>query len=205
MVRHAQYVRLALQGFGILYARGSGDVRKMLVENMAEEEGLIGGPTEQGAHDHMQMIYDFCETAGMAKDEVLNVEMMPARWARSLYDHHACREEPEGVVLAMQFTQEGQMPALNSEIVLLAFEEHYGIKKTDKAALFFAEHALADVEHSDRQLGLATKYLGTPELEKRAEEISWEMCRLRWACTSDTYRFGHLGEVQDVPPSMAAE
>ena len=42
MAQHAKYVRYGLQAFGHLYARGPADVRKMLVENMAEEEGLIG-------------------------------------------------------------------------------------------------------------------------------------------------------------------
>ena len=64
MAQHAKYVRYGLQAFGHVYARGPADVRKMLVENIAEEEGLIGGKTDHGAHDHMDMIYDFCEKAG---------------------------------------------------------------------------------------------------------------------------------------------
>lgn len=200
MAQHAQFVRYALQGFGLLYTRAPGDVRKMVVENMAEEEGLMGGHTEQGAHDHMQMIHDFCAAAGMSPDEVRDVDMTPAWWARSLYYLQACREEPVGVVLAMQFSQEGQMPALNSEIILPALEAHYGIKPTDPAALFFAEHALADIEHSGRQLTLAVKYLDTPELERRAEQVTWEKCRQRWAATTETYRAVHLGEKELLPP-----
>ena len=106
----------------------------------------------------------------MTKDEVLGVEMTPGWWGRALYYLHVAREEPVGVVLAMQFTQEGQMPAFNAEIVLPALETHYGIKRTDRAAIFFAEHEMADEEHSSRQLALAAKYLDTPELKARAEE-----------------------------------
>ncbi len=51
MAQHAKYVRYGLEAFGLLYARGASDVRKMLVENMAEEEGLIGGHGEHGPHD----------------------------------------------------------------------------------------------------------------------------------------------------------
>ena len=101
MAQHAKYVRYGLQAFGHLYARGPADVRKMLVENMAEEEGLIGGNTEHGAHDHMQMIYDFCETVGMSKKEVLGVDMTPGWYGRALYYLNVAREEPVGVVLAM--------------------------------------------------------------------------------------------------------
>jgi pyrroloquinoline quinone (PQQ) biosynthesis protein C len=204
MAQHAKYVRYGLEAFGLLYARAPSDVRKMLVENMAEEEGLIGGNTEHGAHDHMQMIYDFCEAAGMTKGEVLDVEMTPAWWGRALYYLNTARAEPLGVVLAMQFTQEGQMPALNGEVVLPAFEKHYGLKRDSRAALFFAEHELADEDHSRRQLELAAKYLDTPELMHRAEEVAEEMCRLRWGCTSETYRIFHLGQRDALPPGVTA-
>ncbi len=204
MAQHAKYVRHGLEAFGLLYARAPGDVRKMLVENMAEEEGLIGGHTDHGAHDHMEMIHDFCAAAGMTRDEALNVGMTAAWWGRALYYLNATRTEPVGVALAMQFTQEGQMPALNSEIVLPALEEHYGIKPADRAALFFAEHAMADVEHSTRQLDLAAKYLEGPQMLARAEHVAEQMCRLRWACTTDTWRFEQLGETEPLPPGVAA-
>jgi pyrroloquinoline quinone (PQQ) biosynthesis protein C len=161
MAQHAEYVRYGLEAFGHIYARGPGDVRKMMVANMAEEEGLIGGNTEHGAHDHMQMIYDFCDAAGMTRDEVLNVE-----------------------------------------VVIPALEKHYGHKKNDRAVVFFAEHELADVEHSSHQMALATKYFDTPELQARAEIVAEEMCRLRWGCTSDTYRMEHLGQWDEMPPGV---
>ncbi len=204
MAQHARYVRLGLEAFGLLYARAPGDVRKMLVENMAEEEGLIGGHTVHGAHDHMEMIYSFCAAAGMAADEVRDVDMTAAWWGRALYYLNAARTEPVGVALAMQFTQEGQMPALNSEIVLPALEAHYGIAPTDPAAIFFAEHAMADVAHSERQLGLAERYLGTAEMVDRAASVAEQMCRLRWACTTETYRYEQLGEAEPLPPGVAA-
>jgi pyrroloquinoline quinone (PQQ) biosynthesis protein C len=202
MAQHAKYVRYGLEAFGLLYARGPSDVRKMLVENMAEEEGLIGGHSEHGAHDHMQMIYDFCAVTGMTEDEVMNVGMTPAWWGRALYYLNVARVEPLGVVLAMQFTQEGQMPALNGEVVLPALDEHYGHKRTDRAVVFFAEHELADQDHSRRQLELASKYLDTPELQQRAAEVAEEMCRLRWGCTTDTYRIEHLKEQDELPPGV---
>jgi hypothetical protein len=53
--------------------------------------------------------------------------------------------EPIGVVLAMQTTQEGQMPGLIGEVLLPAFEKHYGFKRTAPEIEFFAEHDAADV------------------------------------------------------------
>jgi pyrroloquinoline quinone (PQQ) biosynthesis protein C len=202
MAQHAKYVRYGLQAFGHLYARGAADVRRMLAENMAEEEGLIGGHSDHGAHDHMGMIHEFCELSGMTRDEVSDVEMTPGWWGRALYYLNVAREEPVGVVLAMQFTQEGQMPALNAEIVLPALDRHYDHKRTDRAVMFFAEHEIADEEHSSRQLALAEKYLDTPELQDRAAIVGEEMCRLRWGCTTETYRHAHLGERDVMPPGV---
>ena len=57
-------------------------------------------------------------------------EMTPAWWGRSLHYYHTALHEPIGVVLAMQATQEGQQPALNSEVVLPALARHYGCTST---------------------------------------------------------------------------
>lgn len=202
---HAKYVQIGLQAFGHLYARAPADIRKMIVENIAEEEGLIGGYSEHGAHDHMEMIYDFCDTAGLTREEVRETEMTPAWWGRALYYLTATREEPVGVVLAMYTTQEGQMPALNGEVVIPALERHYGFKRSDRAILFFTEHELADEDHSRRQLALAEKYLDTPELMARAASVAERMCRLRWGCTSETYRIEHLGAGDALPPGVESE
>src|SRR5580693_270370 len=78
----------------------------------------------------------------------------PAWWARSLYMYHTTATEPVGVILAMQTTQEGQMPGLIGEVLLPAFEKHYGFKRTAREIEFFTEHDAADVEHSRRQIEL---------------------------------------------------
>ena len=203
MAQHAKYVRLGLQAFGHMYVRGTADVRKMIVENMAEEEGLIAGPGEdREPHDHMDMIFRFCAAAGLTRDEILGVPMTAAWWGRALYYLHTTREEPLGVALAMQFTQEGQMPALTGEVVIPALERHYGYPRGAPEIEFFVEHEVADEDHSRRQLALASDYLDTPELQARAREVAEEMCRLRWACTTDTYRYWALGEEELLPPGV---
>jgi len=40
MAQHYQFVTLVLPSFGVLYSRAPLDVRKVVVENLAEEEGL---------------------------------------------------------------------------------------------------------------------------------------------------------------------
>ena len=129
MALHWQFVRRALASLGLLYARtfACEDVRKALVENMAEEEGLKAIPREGHVpHDHAELIFRFCKAAGLSEAEVRGIKLTPAWWGRSLHYYQTALQEPIGVVLAMQTTQEGQQPALNKEVVLPAFARHYG-------------------------------------------------------------------------------
>lgn len=130
------------------------------------------------------------------------MKMPPAWWARSLYYYKTLATEPVGVVLAMQTTQEGQMPGLISEVLLPAFEKPYGFRRGRPEIEFFTEYEAADVEHSQRQSALCTKYLDTPELERRALTVAQEICELRWASMSELYRFEVLGEREMLPPGV---
>jgi pyrroloquinoline-quinone synthase len=202
---HYHFVSRALASFGLLYARGYHfeDVRKMIAENIAEEEGLKAIP-EPGhePHDHNELILRFCRAAGLSDEEVYNTKMPPAWWARSLYMYHTTATEPVGVILAMQTTQEGQMPGLIGEVLLPAFEKHYGFKSTAREIEFFTEHDAADVEHSRRQIELCGRHLDTPQLEARALQVAEEICQLRWASISELYRSEVLGEKEILPPGV---
>jgi pyrroloquinoline quinone (PQQ) biosynthesis protein C len=203
---HYQFVSRALPSQAVLYSRvfQYEDVRKAIAENIAEEEGLkaISMPGSK-PHDHNEMIFRFCKAAGFSEKDVREMKMTPAWWARSLHYATVTATEPLGVVLAMQSTQEGQQPALNSELVLPAFEKHYGFKQSAPEIEFFAEHAVADIEHSQRQLALCAKHLETPELRARALKVAQEAVELRWASITDIYRRDVLGEKDLLPAGVA--
>ena len=199
MAQHAKFVKIAYEAFGLIIVRAPKDVQAIMIENLAEEEGLLAGPDGE-AHNHMQMIFDFCEAAGITREEVLGAEQTPAWWGRALHYRYVCETEPVGVALAMMSTQEGQQPELNGEITIPAFIKHYGYGRDAKEIRFFVEHELADVEHSNRQLELCARHLQDPAHQVRAREVAEEACRLRWAATTDTYRFEARGET-DFPPS----
>ena len=206
MALHWQFVQRALASFGLLYARAFAhdDVRKALVENMAEEEGLKAIPREGHVpHDHAELIFRFCKAAGLSETEVRGIKMTPAWWGRSLHYYQTALQEPIGVVLAMQTTQEGQQPALNKEVVLPAFAKHYGYPPGSPAIEFFTEHAEADVEHSRRQADLCAKYLDSDVLKARALEVAAQACMLRWASITDLYRRDCLGEKDILPPGVS--
>ena len=144
MAMHGKFVRHALASFGILYGRTMhlDDIRKAVAENISEEEGLKAIPREGHVpHDHNELITRFCTAAGVSEQDVRALKMTPAWWARSLHYYQTGVQEPLGVVLAMQSTQEGQQPALNSQVVLPALAKHYGYPAGSPEIEFFTEHA----------------------------------------------------------------
>ena len=201
MAQHAKFVKLAYEAFGLMIVRAPKDVQRMIIENLAEEEGMLAGPDGE-AHNHMAMINDFCDAVGMTPDEVTGVEPTPGWWARSLHYRRVCETEPVGVALAMLSTQEGQQPELNAEVTIPAFARHYGYARDAKGIKFFVEHEAADEEHSRRQLDLCAKYMEDPALHDRARKVCEEACMLRWASTTDTYRFEALGVTDPLPPAL---
>ena len=202
MAQHGHFVKFAYQAFAAMIVRASSDVQAMMIENLAEEQGLLSGPDGE-AHNHPQMISDCCDAAGLSPDEVANVEPTPSWWARQLHYRHVCENEPVGVALAMLSTQEGQQPELNAEVTIPAFAAHYGYERDAKEIKFFVEHESADLEHAQRQLDLCAAHLKDPALHDRAREVAEQACMLRWASTTDTYRFEALGESDPLPPALA--
>ena len=204
---HWHFVQRAIASFGILFARtyaAHEDVRKMIAENIAEEEGFKAIPRAgHRPHDHSELIFRFCKAAGLSEAEVRGMTMTPAWWGRSLHYLTTAREEPIGVVLAMQTTQEGQQPALNKEVVLPAFARHYGYPAGSPEIEFFTEHAEADVEHSQRQAALCAKYLEGDAMKARALQVAEQACMLRWASITDLYRRDYLGEKDILPAGVS--
>lgn len=205
MAQHYQHVKRALPSFGIIYYKAPPAAREFVLENLAEEEGLLAGPGEgRQAHDHMELIFRFCRAAGMTDDEVEATEQLPAWRARSYYYLNTVHDMPIGVILAMQCTQEGQQPAINAERTLPAFQKHHGFAPDSPEIEFFAEHELADADHSSRQLKLVEELITSPELRDQALEVAETQVKTRWACMNDIYRREVLGEVDPLPPGIAA-
>ena len=201
---HAKFVVLALEAFALLYAKGDAELKRMCVENLAEEEGLIAQDSvSEDPHEHLQMLHNFCLAAGLSQTEIDETEMLPSWWARTLYYRHIADVEPVGVALAALFTQEGQQPQLNHDITIPALTTHYMFNRDDPAIEFFVAHELADQEHSERQLDMAIKHIHTAAEEARALVCADRICRLRWASASEIYRVHHLGKSTILPPGLS--
>lgn len=205
MAQHYQHVLRVIPSFGIAYFKAPPEGRRFILENLAEEEGLVAGPGEgREAHDHMEMIFRFCRAAGLSDEKVKSTEQLASWRARSYYYLNTVREEPFPVIVAMQSTQEGQQPAINGERVLPAFERFHGMKADNPVVEFFAEHFIADADHSGRQIELVAKLITTDELRERAVEVAETAVKTRWACMNEIYRVAVLGQSDPMPPGVDA-
>ena len=206
MVQHYQHVRRVLPCQGIAYYRAAeGEGRRFILENLAEEEGLVAGPGDgREPHDHMDMIFRFCRAAGLADDAVKATPQLTTWRARSYFYINTVRDEPFGVIVAMQSTQEGQQPALNGERMLPAFKKYHGLDIDHPTIEFFAEHYIADADHSSRQIDLVAKHVDSESVAERALEVALTAVRTRWDCMTEIYRRAVLGQVDPLPPGIAA-
>jgi pyrroloquinoline-quinone synthase len=205
MAQHYQHVLRALPSFGIIYYKSPPEAREFVLENLAEEEGLLAGPGEdRQPHDHMELIFRFCRAAGMTDEAVRETEQLPAWRARSYYYLNVVQDMPIGVIMAMQCTQEGQQPAINGERTLPAFEKYHGYTMDSPDIEFFTEHYIADADHSSRQLQMVEKLITSPELRDQALEVAETQVKTRWACMNDIYRTVVLGQHDPVPENIAA-
>jgi pyrroloquinoline quinone (PQQ) biosynthesis protein C len=205
MAQHYQHVTRVLPSLGVAYYKAPAEGRRFMLENLAEEEGLIAGPGEDRTpHDHMELIRRFCRVAGMTDAEVEATEQLPAWRARSYFYLNTVREEPFAVIVAMQSTQEGQQPAINGERMLPAFKKYFGYEIDDPKIEFFAEHYVADADHSSRQIDLVAKLVTNEDLAERAVIVAETAVKTRWACMTDVYRKFVLGETDPLPKGMAA-
>ena len=206
MAQHYQHVRRVLPSQGIAYFRApEGEGRRFVLANLAEEEGLVAGPGDgREAHDHMDMIFRFCAFGGLSEPQVRATRQLTTWRARSYFYITTIRDEPFGVVVAMQSTQEGQQPALNGERMLPGFKKHHGLEMDHPAIEFFAEHYVADADHSSRQIDLVAKLITSEEDGARALDVAETAVRTRWDCITEIYRTSVLGQADPLPPGVAA-
>jgi pyrroloquinoline quinone (PQQ) biosynthesis protein C len=193
LAQHYVLVNHIFRSLGITYSKSPTDVARFIVENLAEEAGLIG--IEGGeAHDHGDLIFRFTRYCGMKDDQVRNTEQLPTWYARAASYWWLAQSDPAIVRIALQATQESQLVGENGGRVVPALTTHYGFTKDSPEIHFFVEHATADVKHGNAMLVLVDRHVTTPELRDRVVSVVEQLCKLRYASFTELYRVTHLGE-----------
>ena len=136
----------------------SSENRKVLLENLNEEEGAGGDP-------HPVLWMHFTEGLGLKKEDVQNAPLCQSIQELIKMFFSYCRSSyPEG--LSALYSYEYQVPEV-AETKIQGLKEHYDL--TDKKSLlFFTVHKTADVEHREAIEKLLEK-LSTEEQEKAVD------------------------------------
>lgn len=116
------------------------DGRRLLAENLAEEEGL-----GEGKSDHATLWMDFAEGLGATREEVTGVDLEPE--TQGLIDaFRTLSRRSYASGLGALYAYESQLPAVASTKIE-GLDRFYGVKDADTIR-FFSVHEKADVEHS---------------------------------------------------------
>ena len=192
LVQHSLLVRQIFRSIGVTYAKSPDDIAHFIVENLAEEAGLLG--IDGGdAHDHRDLIQRFTSHCGWTDDDVRNAELLPTWYARAAYYWWITDADAPIIRIAVQSTQESQLVSENERVVP-ALCKHYGFTEKSPEIGFFVEHATADIKHGNILLDLVDKHATTPELRQRCLQMADQTCKLRWVSFNELYRVTYLGE-----------
>ena len=144
--------------------------RRMLAENLAEEEGL-----ERGKQDHATLWLMFACGLGASEPEVRTQQLNPE--TRALIDtFQRLSRQSYAAGLGALYAYESQFPAV-ATAKIEGLIERYGI--TDEETLrFFRVHETADIEHSS----VCRELLDSLPEEQRAEAVKAgeQLARALW-------------------------
>lgn len=146
------------------------DGRRMLAENLAEEEGI-----EAGKQDHATLWLMFARGLGETDDKVFSQALNPETQALIDTFVRLSRQSYAGGLGAL-YAYECQFPAVASAKIE-GLIDRYGI--TDEATLrFFRVHETADVEHSSVCRGLLDKL--SSEQQSEAVDAGEQLAGALW-------------------------
>jgi pyrroloquinoline-quinone synthase len=150
-------------------------VRKMLVENIADEDGY-----KTGVCDHPELWLNFANALGVSEKEAESAEVVD-EVKNSIEGFYAlCRSNDYKTGLAALYGYEKQIPEV-SKVKIEGLKKFYNID-SEKAIEFFAVHHEADIFHSKAELDAILDNCKTEEDQKnilnaveRSAGYYWQM------------------------------
>jgi len=153
------------------------EVRKILVENLADEE--IHGT------DHPALWMQFANGLGASREMVLNDTPLPETKAMVDTFHDLAQRDWRDGLCAL-YAYECQVPDVSASKIA-GLKEFYGIHD-ERTLEFFTAHQIYDVEHSKQVADLIEKYVD-PE---RAEHATREAAMALWGFLDGMCRIGGI-------------
>ncbi len=156
------------------------ETRKMLVENIADEDGF-----KTGISDHPTLWMNFANSLGVSADEAENVKVVDEVKNSIQGFYNLCRNEDYRVGLAALFGYEKQIPEV-SQVKIDGLKKFYNID-SDKALEFFAVHHEADIYHSKSELDAIIAGCKTQEDQNKVLEAAEKSAGLYWQMLDGVY------------------
>jgi pyrroloquinoline-quinone synthase len=154
------------------------DGRRMLAENLAEEEGL-----GEGKQDHASLWLMFADGMGASESEVRG-QMLNPETKGLIETFRKLSRRSYAAGLGALYAYESQFPGV-AKAKIEGLQDRYGV--TDERTLrFFRVHETADVEHSEVCRELLNKL--PPEQQAEAAAAGEELAGALWGFLSGVQR-----------------
>lgn len=200
MAQHFQLVREILRPFGVAYGKAPRDVQHMLIENLAEEHGVVG--TERGeAEEHDSMLLTWTQWCGLSRQEVEDTVPLPGLRALLSLMWYLVNQQPWPVWLSAQVVQESQMVGVQQRTVP-ALVQKYGFRHGDQEIHWFEEHYEADQERGRRAFDMLAKHVDNEPLARQCLRWAEEGLKARWLYVTQVEAIYVTGEAVAMPAEV---
>lgn len=156
------------------------DIRKMLVENIADEDGF-----KTGIENHPGLWLKFAGSLSVAPTDCEKAELCGE--IKDTIDgfYKLCRDSDFRVGLGALYGYEKQIPEV-SRIKMEGLDRFYDINNADDIR-FFAVHRDADVFHSQAELDALLRSCQTDEEKKKVLDAAKKSASLYWQMLDGVY------------------
>jgi pyrroloquinoline-quinone synthase len=189
MKQHYHYVSHFAEWVAVVYANcPHPDVQHFLLENVTEEEGLVGMGGAAPVR-HSDLLLEFGEVCGMPRDEVLNAqikgELLPETLGLQSWCTVQSRKPFVEALSGLLIGLESQVPKIYSKTTPPLLEK-YGFSEDE--VTFFSIHIVADIEHGEKGFEIVEKYATTDEQREICVRIVKEATMMRRLYLDGVYR-----------------
>jgi pyrroloquinoline-quinone synthase len=183
------FVRHFSEWIAVVYANcPHQEVQQFLLENVAEEEGLIGSGDFKPVR-HTELLIEFAEICGMKRAEILAAEvkgellpeLLGLRSWCTVQSRRPFIEALPGLLIGL----ESQVPGIYRKTMPPLIEK-YGFAEDELA--YFTLHIVADVDHAEKGYGIVEKYATTTEQQATAVHLVKEAASMRRLYIDGLYR-----------------
>lgn len=159
------------------------EIRKMLVENIADEEGY-----NTGVSSHPKLWGNFANALGVSEKDADSAEIINEVKDSVNGFYKLCRSNDYKTGLAALYGYEKQIPEV-SRVKIEGLKKFYNIE-SEKAIEFFTVHMEADIYHSKAELDTILESCKSPEDQKNVLGAVEKSAGLYWQMLDGVYPAG---------------